>query len=140
MTGAAAPMPLSGSCHCGAVRIEVPSAPEWVASCNCSICRRTGALMAYYPPAEVRVEGEAATYLTGDRFIRFHHCAACGCHTHWSANPEALAGDLPEEVRAALGERMGVNARLLDGFSVAGRVATFDGVPIELRYFDNARD
>ena len=131
-------MPLTGSCHCGAVRITVPGAPEWVASCNCSMCRQTGALVAYYSPETVRVEGATATYLTGDRFIRFHFCAACAGHTHWSANPEALAGELPEEVRAALAERMGVNARLLDGFVVTAAGPAFDGRPLEVRFRDNA--
>jgi hypothetical protein len=36
------------------------------------------------------------TYVTGDRFLLFHFCATCACHTHWTANPEALAGDLPD--------------------------------------------
>lgn len=135
-------MTVSGSCHCGAVRIAVPGAPEWVASCNCSICRRTGALVAYYRPADVRVEGRTATYVTGDRFLRFHHCPACACHTHWSANPEALAGDLPEEVRAALATRMGVNARLLDGFELRegphGPAPYLGGAELEVRFYDNA--
>ena len=117
-------------------------APEWVASCNCSICRRTGALVAYYRPDEVRVDGETATYLTGDRFIRFHFCPTCHCHTHWSPNPEALAGDLPEEVRAVLAERMGINARLLDGFEMregpSGPVPYLGGAALEVRFFDNA--
>ena len=116
----------------------MPGAPEWVASCNCSICRRTGALMAYFRPDAVRIEGETAAYLTGDRFIRLHHCPSCGCHTHWDANSEALAGDLPDEVRALLTERMGLNARLLDGFSIEEGRVIFDGKPIELRFFDNA--
>ena len=136
-------MTVRGSCHCGAVRITVPHAPEWVASCNCSICRRTGALVAYYRPEDVRVEGETATYVTGDRFIRFHHCPACACHTHWSANPEALAGDLPEHLRAALAGRMGVNARLLDGFEIRdgphGPVPFLGGAELEVRFYDNAR-
>jgi hypothetical protein len=127
-----------GSCHCGNVRIAVPRAPEWVASCNCRICRRTGALLAYFAPDEVRVDGDTMTYLTGDRFIRFHFCGRCHCHTHWSANPEALAGDLPEEVRAILGDRMGINARLLDGFAVTKDGPTFDGAAIDVRFFDNA--
>jgi hypothetical protein len=136
-------MTVTGSCHCGTVRIAVPSAPEWVASCNCSICRRTGALVAYYRPAEVLVEGETATYITGDRFIRFHHCLVCACHTHWSANSEALTGELPDDVRAVLAERMGINARLLDGFEVRegphGPVPCLGGVALEVRFFDNAR-
>ena len=44
-----------GGCHCGAVRFEVlaPDAIE-AKDCNCSICRRTGALLAYYSPRQVR--------------------------------------------------------------------------------------
>jgi hypothetical protein len=133
---------IDGSCHCGAVRIAVPRAPESVVSCNCSLCRRTGALMAYYPPDAVRVEGATALYLTGDRFLRFHHCPACACHTHWDANPEALTGDLPDGVRDALTSRMGVNARLLDGFELReganGAVPFFGGAELEVRFFDNA--
>jgi hypothetical protein len=48
-------MPLRGGADRGA------SAPEWVASCDCSICRWTGALAAYYWPDEVRVDGETMT-------------------------------------------------------------------------------
>ena len=131
-------MTVTGSCHCGAVWIAVPRAPEWLASCNFSVCRRTGALVAYYRPDEVRVEGKTATYLTGDRFIRFHFCASCSCHTHWSANPQALAGELPEDIRAALTTRMGVNARLLDGFEMREGRFLFDGIELEVRFFDNA--
>ena len=87
---------------------------------------------------EVRVEGRTATYLTGDRFILFHHCPACACHTHWSANPEALAGDLPQEVRDLLATRMGINARLLDGFAMREGVPFVDGRELEVRFFDNA--
>jgi len=131
-------MAVTGSCHCGAVRIAVPGAPEWAARCNCSICRRTGALVAYYRPDEVQVDGETATYLTGDRLIRFHHCPACACHTHWSANPEALDGELPDELRDVLATRMGINARLLDGYAERDGRSLIDGRELELRFFDNA--
>lgn len=107
---------IGGSCHCGAVTIALPRAPEWVASCNCSLCTKTGTLMAYYPDAEVRVEGETMPYIWGDRMIGIHHCPVCGCGTHW----------------ATLGEdfgRMGINARLLDGFAEAG---------VAVRLMDNA--
>ena len=33
----------------------IPRAPDEVKECNCSICRRTGALLAYYSPKDVRV-------------------------------------------------------------------------------------
>ena len=31
-----------GSCHCGAVRLRLPSTPEVATDCNCSLCRRIG--------------------------------------------------------------------------------------------------
>jgi len=39
---------LQGSCHCGAVRLTLPAAPEKATSCNCSLCRRSGGIWAYY--------------------------------------------------------------------------------------------
>ena len=37
---------IEASCHCGAVRLEIAQRPERLTSCNCSICRRLGALWA----------------------------------------------------------------------------------------------
>ena len=37
---------IEAACHCGAVRLSVPSAPDTVTECNCSICRRLGARWA----------------------------------------------------------------------------------------------
>ena len=51
-------MPVKGSCHCGAVAIEVPQLPGWVNSCNCSICAKLAWLVAYYPDRDVRISGE----------------------------------------------------------------------------------
>jgi hypothetical protein len=106
------------SCHCGNVRIEVPRPPAWVGACNCSICRRLGELRAYYRPDEVRIEAAAGAtepYVWGDRCLALHHCRTCGCVTHWQ-------NLLPEP------EKMGVNARLLDGFEPGGtEVRKIDG-------------
>jgi hypothetical protein len=76
------------SCHCGAVRLEMQSAPEEVNNCNCSICRRYGASWAYYSPADVRLiakKGATDCYLWGEKTIEFHHCRNCGRVTHWAA-------------------------------------------------------
>ena len=119
-------MTVSGSCHCGAVRIEVPGAPEWLGSCNCSICRRTGTLMAYYPDdGSVRVEGETAPYIWGDRMIALHHCPTCACFTHWDSTGESYG-------------RIGVNGRLLDGFAIEDGRYRFDEREIKVRFLDNA--
>ena len=116
---------ISGSCHCGAVRIEVPSAPEWVGRCNCSVCRRTGTLMAYYPDdGSVRVTGASARYIWGDKMIALVHCPVCACHSHWESTGESYG-------------RVGVNVRLLDGYSERDGILLFDGSPLEVRPFHN---
>ena len=99
--------PLSGSCHCGAVRFEVATAPTSLATCNCSICRRIGGLWAYYPPDAVTIRSDPATipYVWGDRMIGIHHCRICGCTTHWQSL-------LPDP------DRMGVNVRMMAGFDL----------------------
>jgi hypothetical protein len=107
---------IAGSCHCGNVQIAVASAPEWVAMCNCSLCRRTGVLMAYYPADALTVTGETAPYLTGDKWIAIHHCPICACLTHWEPVPDIADRGLSAEDLASLTNRRGVNARLLDGF------------------------
>jgi len=106
---------VEGTCHCGAVTFEVPSAPEEVKECNCSICRRTGALLAYYSPKDVRVSGATDIYMWGDREIEFHRCKVCGNFTHWWPVGPAV-------------DRMGVNARLMSPELLDGiRILEFDG-------------
>ena len=77
---------LQGSCHCGAVRLTLPSAPEQATKCNCSLCRRVGGLWAYYEFGTVRIEGHpenTAEYIWGDKTLRNVRCKTCGCVTHW---------------------------------------------------------
>lgn len=108
---------IEATCHCGAVRLEVPAAPDEVTDCNCSICRRLGTLWAYYPVSKVRLatpDAAIGAYAWGDRQLAFHHCQVCGCTTHW-----APLNDV---------DRMGVNARLLAPEILAGaRVRRLDG-------------
>lgn len=105
-------------CHCGAVHVQVPQAPEEVKECNCSICRRTGALLAYYSPKDVQVipeSGATDIYMWGDREIEFHRCKVCGNFTHWSPVDKSY-------------DRMGVNARLMPPELLADiRILEFDG-------------
>lgn len=94
---------MDGVCHCGAVRVSVPTPPRRVTSCNCSICRRLGTLWAYYPADQVRVDPADATdaYVWGEGNIAFHRCKVCGCAIRWTAVDPA-------------GKRTGVNVRLMD--------------------------
>ena len=55
-------------------------------SCNCSICRRYGALWAYYAASVVIVEAPKAglSKYSWNRKIRAYcRCKKCGCVTHY---------------------------------------------------------
>ncbi len=108
----------SATCHCGAVNVEIPRRPRTLTTCNCSICRRYGALWAYYKPAEVRVtakRGAITRYVWGARRIRLARCTACGCVTHW-------------EPVSRTWNKMGVNARNLEPSVIRGlRIRLLDG-------------
>ena len=74
-------------CHCGSVEIYVRQLPRTLTSCNCSICRRYGALWAYYKPSSVRIKapkGALAAYSWNRRIRNYHRCTKCGCITHYS--------------------------------------------------------
>jgi hypothetical protein len=89
---------LHGACHCGAVRLTLPVAPAKATSCNCSLCRRTGGIWAYYALGTVIVEGHPEhtdAYVWGDRTLRTVRCKRCGIVTHWEpldAQPGAVHG------------------------------------------------
>jgi hypothetical protein len=113
---------IRAACHCGTVRFEIAEAPVWVLDCNCTLCRRYGALWSYYhgddqakllkrPATDV-----TCTYLWADREIAFHHCKSCGCLTHMEA------------VKAAPPIIFGVNARMMLGL---------DPARVRLRQIDN---
>jgi hypothetical protein len=93
---------LSGTCHCGAVRVEVPHRPEAVTLCNCSICRRYGALWAYYKVGAVVVSGHPQNtegYIWGDRTLTTVRCRLCGCVTHWEPLESKPDGHMAVNIR-----------------------------------------
>ena len=110
---------VEGSCHCGAVRIGLAAQPEHLIDCNCSICRRLGALWALVESSAVAVSGHpahTAGYEWGKRTIRTFHCRTCGCVTHW------------EPIAADAGTRFGVNMRNFERAAIAHLpVRRFDG-------------
>src|SRR3546814_4905110 len=58
---------------CGAVRLTLPAAPDKATSCNCSLCRRSGGIWAYYEFGTVPVQGHPGNtedYIWGDRTLR----------------------------------------------------------------------
>jgi hypothetical protein len=71
-----------GSCHCGNVKYDVEldlSGP--VLACNCSICGRTGALMAFVPGSQFHLlsgEDSLKNYQFNTKKIDHLFCTNCG--------------------------------------------------------------
>jgi hypothetical protein len=71
-----------GSCHCGAVRYVAQSPPITHAiSCNCSMCRRKGSLLAFIPASDFTLEAGSdalADYQFNRKAIHHLFCRTCG--------------------------------------------------------------
>lgn len=77
----------TATCHCGAVELELrlPDGPPRGARCNCSLCRRKGAIMIGVPYdalAVVRGADAVSCYEWNTRVAKHYFCRVCGIYTH----------------------------------------------------------
>jgi hypothetical protein len=109
------------SCHCGAVVLEL-DLPDGIVDprrCDCSMCRRRGAIAASVPLDGVRiVQGQDALklYQFNTMTAKHYFCMHCGIYTHHQrrSNPN----------------QYGYNVGCLEGVNPfdLGPVETHDGV------------
>ncbi|OWY38067.1 aldehyde-activating protein [Xenophilus sp. AP218F] len=100
------------SCHCGAVVLELtlPQGIENPRRCDCSICRRKGALVASVRLDGIRiVQGEDALrlYQFNTHTAKHYFCGVCGIYTHHQRRSH------PEEYGYNVGCLEGVNPFLI---------------------------
>ena len=70
-----------GSCHCGNTRFEVDMELDHVRSCDCSVCRRRGALMHRVPTQALRLHtplSALTTYVWHTGTAKDYFCPECG--------------------------------------------------------------
>ncbi len=75
-----------GSCHCGAIKFsfnyrEITSGVR----CNCSICKRKGAVMSKFTLSPVEIDIDVindalGTYQFGTNIAKHHFCKVCGIY------------------------------------------------------------
>ena len=75
------------TCHCGSIvlELELPNGVEDPRRCNCSICRRRGAICASVPLAGLKVvQGQEflTLYTFNTRTAKHYFCRVCGTYTH----------------------------------------------------------
>ena len=108
------------TCHCGAIELEVdfPDGLIDVRRCDCSMCRRRGAIVASVPLSGITVlkgEDHLSLYQFNTKTAKHYFCKKCGIYTHHQrrSNPT----------------QYGVNVACLDGINplkIQG-VPTYDG-------------
>ena len=78
---------LYGNCHCGTVQFSIPRSLDMsaVRRCDCSLCKRRGAVMLACPIEDVKIEngGEYLVHYKWNTKVATHHfCSKCGIMTH----------------------------------------------------------
>ena len=109
-----------GSCHCGRVAFQVDGEVAEVIDCNCSMCRRRGGLLAFFPAEAFTLltpEGDYGTYRFNAGRIAHHFCLTCGL------------APFSEGVHPKTGAKMAcVNVRCLPDVDLASlRIKPVDG-------------
>ncbi len=108
-----------GGCHCGRVRYEVEiDLSQPVIACNCSMCGRSGTLLAFVPASQFKLlsgEQELTDYQFGRQRIHHLFCRVCGIKSF--ARGEGKDGPT-----------VSINVRCLDDIDIdALTVKHFDG-------------
>ncbi|MBS0456267.1 MAG: GFA family protein [Proteobacteria bacterium] len=70
-----------GSCHCGRIAFELEADVTEAIDCNCSLCRRRGGLLAFFPRAAFTLttpDADLGTYRFNQGHIAHHFCPTCG--------------------------------------------------------------
>ena len=109
------------SCHCGAVELEL-DLPDGIVDprrCDCSLCRRKGAIAASVPLSGLKIiKGQEVLtlYQFNTKTAKHYFCSICGIYTHHQ--------------RRSKRDEYGYNVACLDGVNPfdLGNVPTFDGV------------
>ena len=85
-------------CHCGLVEanINLPDKIEKVLKCNCSICKRKGAVMAMVKNENFNIikgQDKLKIYKFHTKVAKHYFCSNCGIYTHHNprSNP-AMTG------------------------------------------------
>ena len=91
-----------GGCHCGGLRIEAdlnvlePATPYGAPiRCNCTFCRKRGAVTMMIAPSAFRVTHDEteARYEPKPHIGYFGFCGRCGVHVYARGHLDLLGGD-----------------------------------------------
>lgn len=108
------------TCHCGAVELEfhLPDGIIDPRRCNCSICRRKGAIVGSVPLSGLKIikgQDKLKLYQFDTKEAEHYFCSVCGIYTHHKRRSN------PNQYGINLGCLEGVDPTLITA------VKTYDG-------------
>jgi len=120
---------LTGTCHCGGVNWTLEGDPGSITACNCTLCRRYGALWAYdYENERIKVSGTTSSYQRSGKepSLEILFCPTCACVLCWRGMTIDKEGRRRIAVNVRLAEPEAVAHLLIDHFD---GLDTFDDLP-----------
>jgi hypothetical protein len=114
---------IKGHCHCQSVKWTFVGNFAGATACNCTVCRRYGALWVYGylgVGEDIEIIGETQSYSRGPETISFNFCPKCACVVSWTVNKKTSDG----RVKCALNIRMIENPEL----AFPAYIEHFDGL------------
>ena len=86
------------TCHCEKIELEVNIPSEGfkkLMRCNCSLCKRKGAVMSPFPKEDVKIvngQENLKTYQYHTKVAEHYFCSNCGIYTHHKmrSNPNMI--------------------------------------------------
>lgn len=109
------------TCHCGSVVLELdlPNGIVDPRRCDCSMCRRKGALMASVSRSGIKIlagEEKLSLYQFNTHTAKHYFCSVCGIYTHHQRRSN------PNEYGFNVGCLVGVNPFLIPDVPVSDGV------------------
>ena len=85
-------------CHCGQIEAEInaPDKLEKIMRCNCSICKKKGAIMSMVKNDDFKItkgSSKIRLYQFHSKIAKHYFCSVCGIYTHHNPriNPSLTA-------------------------------------------------
>lgn len=97
-------MQRKGTCLCGAVKIEIPDAPETTGACHCSMCRKWSGgvwLGLHLKAGQAKIDGaENIKTFSSSEWAERSFCKNCGTNLFYRVTQE---GPMQGELHMSLG-------------------------------------
>ncbi|HTU09379.1 MAG TPA: GFA family protein [Allosphingosinicella sp.] len=125
---------MKGACHCGGAGWQLEGDAGSITACNCTLCRRYGALWAYdYEGGRIRLTGTTGSYTRpgkADPALEILFCPACAGVVAWRGLRLEEDGRRRLAVNVRLAEPALVRDLPIDRFD---GLDTFDDLPADGR-------